>query len=188
MLREQPFLNALLINILLGTVWHYATFFLCVFKNKKSFSPDLKMFRPHKWEKDGKFYADILKINKWKDCLPQHIGKDGFSKDHLDDISLDYIDEFIMETCRGEWNHTMNCIFFIVLLIINNFTMGFLLSICLLIGNLPFVFIQRYNRLRLQRLRKTLIRKIELQQRRITRTEKALDNSTELSGSDLYTK
>lgn len=182
MLREQPFLNALLINILLGAVWHYATFFLCVFKNTAAFSPERKMFQPHKWEKDGRFYADALKINKWKDSMPQHIGKDGFSKDHLDDISLDYIDRFIMETCRGEWNHKMNCLFFIILLIINNLWMGIFLSLCLFIGNLPFVFIQRYNRLRLQKLKKTLLRKAELQHRRSLRA--AQEAGSELSGVD----
>ncbi len=161
MLRNQPIINALLINLLIGAVWHYATFFLCVSINKKAFDAKRRMYQPHKWEKDGKFYNDVLKINKWKDFLPQHIGKDGFSKDHIDDLSIEYIDEFILETCRGEWNHTMNCLFGIVLLIINNFYMGIILTLLLLLGNLPFAVIQRYNRFRLQKLRKTLIRKQE---------------------------
>ncbi|MGN0470510.1 MAG: hypothetical protein ACI4GV_06315 [Acutalibacteraceae bacterium] len=161
MLKDQPFLNALLINILLGAVWHYATFFLCISINKSAFDPNRKMYQPHKWEKGGKFYSDVLKINKWKDFLPQHVGKDGFSKDHLDDVSIEYLDEFIMETCRGEWNHTMNCLFAIALLLMNDLPFGIFLTIALLLGNLPFAVIQRYNRFRLQKLRKTIIRKQE---------------------------
>lgn len=161
MLRDQPIINTLLINLLLGAVWHYATFFLCISINISAFDPKRRIYQPHKWEKEGKFYNDVLKINKWKDFLPQHIGKDGFSKDHIDDFSIEYIDEFILETCRGEWNHSMNCVFAVVLMIINNFTIGIILTILLWLGNMPFAIIQRYNRFRLQKLRKTLVRKQE---------------------------
>ena len=104
-----------------------------------------------------KWYADHLKINKWKDFLPQHIGKDGFSKDHLDDVSIEYLDEFILETCRGEWNHIANCYFAVVLFIINPFWTAFILTILLFLGNLPFAIIQRYNRFRLVKLKNTLM-------------------------------
>lgn len=159
MLIHQPFWAALIINVFLGTVWHFACFLCCVYRNVSAFSPENKMFRPHKWEKDGHFYADLLRINKWKRLLPQHIGKNGFSKDHLEDISLEYIDEFIMETCRGEWNHTMNCLFSVVLLLINPLTMGLTLALLCTLGNLPFIAVQRYNRLRLQKLKRLLIKK-----------------------------
>lgn len=182
MLKDQPFWNALLINILLGAVWHYATFFLCISIDKKFFDPNRKMYKPHKWERDGKFYSDVLKINKWKDFLPQHVGKDGFSKDHLDDVSVEYLDEFIMETCRGEWNHSMNCLFAIALLLMNDLLFGIILSIALLLGNLPFAIIQRYNRFRLQKLRKTIIRRQERAARKASkasaRTETANNTNT----------
>lgn len=161
MLRDQSFINTLLINLLLGAVWHYATFFLCISISTSAFDSRRKIYQPHKWEKDGKFYNDVFKINKWKDFLPQHIGKDGFSKDHIDDVSIEYIDEFILETCRGEWNHSMNCLFAIPLLLMNDLLMGIILTILLWLGNVPFAVIQRYNRFRLQKLRKTLVRKQE---------------------------
>lgn len=166
MLREEPIINALLINIVLGAVWHYLIFFLCVSINTTAFDANRKIYQPHKWERDGKFYNDVLKINKWKDFLPQHIDKDGFSKNHIDDVSIEYLDEFIMETCRGEWNHTMNCMFSVILFFLNGFTMALILSLCLLIGNLPFAVIQRYNRFRLQKLRKMIVRKQERQQKK----------------------
>lgn len=117
------------------------------------------MFLPRSWERNGKFYSNVLRINQWKDWLPQHTGKDGFSKEHLDNISIEYLDRFIMETCRGEWNHVMNCRFWIVLILINDLPIGIFLSLCVIAGNLPFAMIQRYNRLRLQRLRKVILRR-----------------------------
>ena len=171
MLSDQPLITTILVNILLGAVWHYATFFICIFKDTASFSPDKKMYQPHKWENGGKFYSDVLKINQWKDILPQHIGKDGFSKNHLDDITVEYIDRFIMETCRGEWNHTMNCWFFVIIFLINSFFMALILTFFLFLGNLPFVFIQRYNRLRLQKLRKAVIHKAKLAEKKCQRAE-----------------
>lgn len=177
MLREQPVLNVLLVNIMLGTVWHYLTFFLCRFLSPKIFfDPKRRMFKEHKWEKGGRIYNDALKINKWKDMLPQHIDKDGFSKSHLDDLSVRYLDEFIMETCRAEWNHTMNCFFAFVLFALNDPAMAALLTILLIVGNLPFAVIQRYNRFRLQRLKRTVVRKQE--------RKKNLSQKTAVSADD----
>ncbi len=90
--------------------------------------------------------------------MPQHIGKDGFSKEHLTDISIDYVDEFIFETCRGEWVHLKNCICIVVTMLINPLLVGIVFSFLIMLGNLPFAVIQRYNRFRLQVLRKKLLR------------------------------
>lgn len=157
--NDMPIYKMLAINVVLGILWHVAMFIVCVTRNEAAFSPDKRMYLSHKWERDGKFYADVLKINRWKDLLPQHIGKDGFSKEHLEDVSIDYIDRFIMETCRGEWNHAMNCLFALILFLLNRFGVALLLTCLLLLGNLPFIIIQRYNRFRLQKLRKLIVRK-----------------------------
>ena len=176
MLKGQPVSLVLTVNAFLCALWHYAVYFLCVIKKSRSFSPERKLYKPRKWERDGRFYYDVLKINRWKDLLPQHTGKNGFSKDHLDDVSIEYIDRFIMETCRGEWDHKMNCLFVIVLLSINDLFWGALISVLLIAGNLPFILIQRYNRMRLQRLRALILKKAEKQalknhQKSIQRTE-----------------
>ena len=164
--KDQTFLNAMVINILIAAVWHFSTFIFCVSVDTSFFDPEKKMYLPKKWERGGKFYSDVLKINRWKDMLPQHIGKNGFSKDHLDDVSIEYLDEFIMETCRGEWNHSMNCMLSVVIVIINTPVMGISLSFLVFLGNLPFALIQRYNRFRLQRLRSTIIRKEQLKNKK----------------------
>lgn len=166
MLSGQPFQNVMVINIFIAALWHFISFYLCVFINTSFFDADKKMYRPKKWERGGKFYSDTMKINSWKDLLPQHIGKNGFSKDHLNELSIEYIDEFIMETCRGEWNHTLNCTISILLMIINDLFTGIIFSAMIFIGNIPFAIIQRYNRFRLQRLKRTLLRKAEIKKRK----------------------
>ncbi len=171
MLKEQSAVNAFFINFIFGVVWHYAVLFVCISLDNCIFSPQRKMYRCHKWERGGKFYSDVLKINKWKDTLPQHIGKDGFSKEHIEDVSIEYLDRFILETCRGEWNHKMNCAFAVVLFGINGITeVSVILSFATVAGNVPFIFIQRYNRFRLQKLRNTIIRKLARQNKAVVCT------------------
>ena len=159
MLRYEPFFTALIINILLGCLWHLITFIICVTVPTDFFAPDKKMYCPRKWERGGKFYSGVLKINKWKDAVPQYIGKDGFSKDHIDSLSVEYLDEFIMETCRAEWNHAVNCMFTLVLFILNDIVMASVLSIIVYLCNLPFAIIQRYNRFRLEKLKQAVLKK-----------------------------
>ena len=159
MLRDQSFFSVLIINIFIAVIWHFAVFMICILMDTSFFNEEKKMYRPKKWERGGRFYSDTLKINSWKDIMPQYIGKNGFSKDHLDALSPEYLDEFIMETCRGEWNHTANCALCIVLMIINRPLSGAIFSLLVFAANMPFTLIQRYNRFRLQKLRQTLIRK-----------------------------
>ncbi len=161
MLREQHILCILSVNLLLCAVWHIIVFFLCIKLSTGFFSPERRLYKPHKWERNGRFYSAFLKINRWKDRLPQHTGKNGFSKEHLDSVSLEYIDRFIIETCRGEWNHTMNCMLIIFLFALNDIPVAAVLSLLVAAVNLPFIFIQRYNRLRLQRVRNCILRKSE---------------------------
>ncbi len=161
MLRNLSFDDTILINIILAAIWHFVTYVLCIYIDTGFFDASKKYYRSRKWENDGKIYNDVLKINRWKDLLPQYVGKDGFSKSHLTDVSVEYLDEFIMETCRGEWNHAMNCLFAVVLFAINSFPTAVILTLLLLVGNAPFVIIQRYNRFRLQKLRRMIIRRTE---------------------------
>jgi glycosyl-4,4'-diaponeurosporenoate acyltransferase len=146
------------LNVLLFSLWSYLMFLACITVKKSTFNPERAMYLPKTWEQNGKWYSKNLKINEWKDRLPQHIGKDGFSKAHLTDLSLEYLDEFIMETCRGEWDHRMCCLYAVISLLINPFLFGLLFALIPLLINLPFIAIQRYNRFRLQTLRKRLLR------------------------------
>lgn len=158
MLKSQSFINMLVWNLVIIALWHIVAFLACVKLPNSKFDATKERFAPREWEHGGRWYRDKLKIQEWKDRVPQHVGKDGFSKTHLTDVSIEYIDSFIMETCRGEWFHLTSCVCVIVTLLINTILVGLLFSFLILLGNLPFAMIQRYNRFRLQVLRKKRIR------------------------------
>lgn len=154
MLRNQSFIDMFLWNLVIVALWHLIVFFACLKLPSAKFDPAKERYMAKDWERGGRWYREKLKIQLWKDRVPQHIGKDGFSKEHLSDLSVDYIDDFILETCRGEWMHKKNCICAVVIILINPVLVGFVFSFLILLGNLPFAIIQRYNRFRLQVLRK----------------------------------
>lgn len=158
MLKNLSFLNMFLWNITFICLWHIAIFLACVKLPRSTFVPTKDRFAPRTWEHGGRWYRDKLKIQLWKDKVPQFIGKDGFSKEHLKDLSIDYLDEFVMETCRGEWMHLKNCICVVITLLINPLFVGLVFSFLILLGNVPFAIIQRYNRFRLLVLRKKILR------------------------------
>ena len=75
------------------------------------------LYRTKDWEHNGRFYTKYLKIKKWKDYLPQYISKNGFSKRNLMSVTklnVKYINNFILETCRAEWNHFVCCLYFVI--------------------------------------------------------------------------
>ena len=160
MLRDLSGLNTFLWNVVIIAAWHLAVFLACIKLPAAFFKATKHRYLPKQWEKGGRWYRDKLRIQAWKDKLPQHIGKGGFSKAHLTDVSIEYLDEFIMETCRGEWMHFTNCFCILFVLLINSLLAGLFFSFLILLGNLPFAVIQRYNRFRLLILRKKRLREL----------------------------
>ncbi|XOQ45392.1 MAG: Glycosyl-4,4'-diaponeurosporenoate acyltransferase [Clostridium sp.] len=171
MLKNLSFLDMLIWNLVIVGLWHITVFLLCIKLPKSAFDPTKERYAPRQWEHGGRWYRDTLKIQVWKDRVPQYIGKNGFSKRHLNDISIEYLDEFITETCRGEWMHLKNCICAVVTLIINPLLVGLVMSFLIMLANAPFAAVQRYNRFRLLVLRKKRLRDIrsnEMEQNTVT--------------------
>ena len=116
------------------------------------FNHDRFIYSIKSWELDGNFYINFLKIKKWKDKLPQFVTKDGFSKRSFTRLDREYIEKFVFETCRAEWNHLMCCMYFVISIFINTWINAIIFSVVPIIVNLPFLFIQRFNRIRLYKL------------------------------------
>lgn len=148
-----------LLTFIFCLLWHLFILYLCVHKNESAFDCNRPMYRQREWENNGKWYVKYLKITKWKDLLPQHIAKDGFSKEHFTSTSIEYLDMFILETCRGEWNHIYNCVCALLTPVIFPAPYGIIFSIIVIVCNLPYIAIQRYNRIRLNRVRERILRK-----------------------------
>ena len=157
--KNSTFLEVLVWNIAFVIGWHLVLFFWCLKAPDATFDASKSRYVARPWEHGGRWYRDTLKIQVWKDRLPQHIGK-GFSKKHFTDTSVEYLDEFIMETCRGEWMHLKNCICAIVVLIVDPILIGLIMTMFIFMANLPFAVVQRYNRFRLQVLRKRRMREL----------------------------
>lgn len=155
MLSDLNSANVIIINFILMITWHLVILIVSVNIRSSFFDPAKPFYVSQKWEKNGNFYIKKLHIKKWKDFLPQYVAKGGFSKRHLESDSKfneKYINVFIIETCRAEWNHFMCSLYFIISLLINSLFYAIVFSIIPLIANMPFIAIQRYNRIRLKKL------------------------------------
>lgn len=171
MFKNAALIHDVIWNVMLITVWHCVVFFACVKLPKQTFDPAKSRYLGFPWEQNGRWYRTHLKIQLWKDSVPQYIGKDGFSKKHLTKVSPEYLDEFMLETCRGEWMHLNNCVCIVAVVLFNpSWVLALIFSGLILLGNVPFVCIQRYNRFRLKVLRDVLKR--EQARARLERLEK----------------
>lgn len=118
---------------------------------ERLFSPERPAYRAQRWEDGGDFYRQHLRVDRWKDYLPTFAGPNRFSKRHLTAADPTYLNRFIVETCRGESNHVRAVLSVVMMKLWTPMLLWlFMLSIALL-GNLPFIAVQRYNRPRLQR-------------------------------------
>lgn len=105
-----------------------------------------------------RFYRRIA-LPKWKDRLPQW--NNDFDKRHLrKQMSAEYLEEFIFNTCRAEVIHLdiallgWLSLLFCLLCEDPAANLPLFAAIAAVIGlcNLPFAMIQRYNRHRLEKL------------------------------------
>lgn len=145
-------------NIIFILVWDFIVFCMCKTLNEDQLDYKKYMYKIKYWEYKGVWYNKRLKIRAWKDFLPQYVSKNGFSKKNLNNLSLSYINQFILETCRAEWAHK-NCMWIAILLIfINKFIIGITFFIAVLLINFPYICIQRYNRIRLIKLKEKILK------------------------------
>lgn len=160
MFRNITGVQLFLYNVIMILLWHLVVFLICIHLSSDTLNPEKSRYKPHAWENNGRFYRDKLKIQLWKDRVPQYIGKEGFSKRNLTDVSIAYLDAFILETCRAEWTHAANSISFILALLMNTTAVGLFFSLLIFLANFPFIMIQRYNRFRLIALRKRKLKEL----------------------------
>lgn len=178
MFRSENLSIVFYTNIFIILGWHLLICLICKNLKDASFDYNRDAYKTKYWENDGHFYQKRLKIKLWKDYLPQYISKNGFSKNNLDSLSIDYIDKFILETCRGEWAHKKCMLISVLLFFFNRFCIGVFFGSIVLFINLPYVCIQRYNRIRFLRIRKKLVHQTNVDSERLIKFAKgALKNN-----------
>ncbi len=157
MMTNKNLFEIIVLNIVFILAWDFIIFCACKMLNESHFNYKKYIYEIKYWEDNGDFYSKRLNIKTWKDNLPQYISKNGFSKKNLSGMSLEYINRFILETCRAEWAHR-NCMWVAIFLIfVNKFLTGAIFFLFVLLINLPYVCIQRYNRIRLIKVREKIL-------------------------------
>lgn len=111
-------------------------------------------FLPFAWEDGGRFY-NRFRIDRWKDKLPdmsQYIQKAFRKKMPMHQMSSEHTYRLVIETCVAEVVHwVLVCIGPVYLALFRGAWGGVGLFFSV-VGNLPFIMVQRYNRPRLVRM------------------------------------
>ena len=146
------------LNIILWPIYHLGISKITLHTPDKKFKQDSWLYRTRKFENDGRFYEQVLKIRTWKKIIPDGatIFNEGFKKKNLKGTQNDYIRQFIEETRRAEYSHLLQTIPCVTFFIFNDFWIAMIMVAYSLIFNLPLIWLQRYNRIRFQRIIKKL--------------------------------
>lgn len=148
------FLWCLLYVTVLGILSHYVGEAL----PREWFHADAAPFKPYDWEQDGRIY-ERLGIRRWKDHLPDmsRVMRDMTPKRLSWGMNAEQIQNLVAETCVAEMVHRVLCVLSVGICLIMPSGLGlFLTAVYILVFNVPFIMIQRYNRPQLIRLAEKL--------------------------------
>lgn len=154
-------LNTIALFFIIWPILQFGAASICRNLKDDHFQYDRSIYRTRAWEQNGKIYEKFAKVHKWKKFLPDgaSIGKGGFRKKHMTSFSKDYLERYLMESCRAELTHWLAIIPFWVFGLFAPPRVIFYMSIYALAVNLPCIIAQRYNRPRMAKLLRRLDRK-----------------------------
>ena len=140
-------------NIFGWPIIHIAISTLSLRLPAENFVDDNWITVSRKWERDGQFYQDWLRIRKWKQILPDGapwLG--GFSKKTLKRHDPGYLSQFLIETRRAEIAHWCMLACFPIFILWNPPWAWCVMCAYAVAANLPCILAQRYNRIAIRRL------------------------------------
>ncbi|MGC8764406.1 MAG: glycosyl-4,4'-diaponeurosporenoate acyltransferase [Brevinematia bacterium] len=147
----------ILINSLFWIIIHFLSGFIVHLIPSKFYKPQRWLFKKRWWEFDGKLYTKLFLVKKWKDKVPEagELFKiNPFSKKNLKSLEKSYLKRFLLETCRAELSHLLPILFFPLCIPWNPGIAKWIMLAYALFANFPFIIIQRYNRIRLEKILK----------------------------------
>lgn len=114
------------------------------------------IYKERKWEKNGEFYQHVFKVKRWKDHMPEIADfiKSAFPKNSIKEFSHEYIEKFLLESCRAEFAHWCIILSSIIFLVCQGTAAFVFILLAAILMNAPFIIIQRYNRPRIIRIMK----------------------------------
>lgn len=139
----MPFLMSVLYVLFCGVMAHVIGEAL----PRSWFCPDRAPFITWRWEQDGKIYERIG-VRAWKDKLPDmsRVVSRMVPKRFDEFPTAERVQSVIRETCVAEATHVALCLVAPVIWVFWKNYVGVILSAIVVMGNLPFIIIQRYNR------------------------------------------
>ena len=143
----------LALNIAGWALAHAGTGYVVHRMDRRRFQADTWLTRIRPWERSERLYH-WLGVPRWKDRLPEAgaIFTGGVSKRHLPGTDAASLELFAAETRRAEWGH-WTCMWCAPAFVLwNPPLIAALLLVYGVLVNLPFIVIQRWNRLRLLRV------------------------------------
>ena len=147
--------QSLFLSIALWFIFQYGSARLSLLIPERFLSPNNLFLKPSSFEKHSNFYHKILKIKKWKHLLPDGatVWKDkSFTKRYLQSKSPLYLNQYTIETVRGEIAHWAAIFPFWVFGFFLKPYVVWIMFLYALIVNLPCILVLRYNRMRILRL------------------------------------
>jgi len=139
------------VDVVAWGVIHAATGYAAHRLGDSRLGRDGRLLRPRRWETVAR-YRRWLRIDRWKDRVPEagDLFRGGVSKSHLPSHDAVGLALFVRETRRAELGHWW-CMACAPLFVLWNPPLPAVLLVAYGVGiNLPFIAIQRYNRLRTQ--------------------------------------
>ncbi len=129
----------------------FASGHLCHFIPLSFYNIKNPIFKKRFWELEGKFYEKVFLVKYWKDIVPEAgelIKIHPFDKKRLKTKEKSYIERFIIETCRAELVHLLILLSTPFAFLFNPPIGDYLMAAYGILANIPFIIIQRYNRIR----------------------------------------
>jgi glycosyl-4,4'-diaponeurosporenoate acyltransferase len=117
-------------------------------------SHDRWLFRERRFERGGRLYTDGLRIGRWKDRLPEagDLFAGGISKRQVTSAGQGGLERFVVETRRAELGHSLAAAPGVLFVLWNPPAVVPVMVAYGLLVNLPFIAVQRYNRIRASRV------------------------------------
>lgn len=116
------------------------------------FEHDTWVTRPRRWERDGRAY-ERLRIRRWKDRVPEagDVFRGGVSKRGVPRAADGGLVRLAAETRRAEWGHLLCASCGPLFALWNPLPVAAVMVVYGVAVNVPFIAIQRYNRVRITR-------------------------------------
>jgi glycosyl-4,4'-diaponeurosporenoate acyltransferase len=149
------FWGTLLANVVAWALIHAGSGYLVHRLPLRRFERDGWLLRPRALEGEGRAYERILRVQRWKDHLPEAgaLFSGGVSKRTLTGtVGRAGLDRFVAETRRAERGHWL-ALAGAPIFALWNPPSGLALMVAYgVVVNAPFIAVQRYNRQRAQRV------------------------------------